>query len=517
MNPSSVVASPAVPAFALALLHSSWQCMLIAAALWFMLRALPRAGSSLRYGACCVALGGMPIASMATFCWLLASPSPSPATAFVATPVAGGHFGFSLALSGAWALGCVTMSVRLGLGLTHLGRIVKRAGPLEGPWQAHVDVLARRLGLRRPVRLLGSDEADAPLMIGWLKPVILVPLGALTALPPAYVEALLLHELGHARRLDYLVNLLQACVEAVLFYHPAVHWVSACLRAEREHCCDDLAIAATGDRLGYARALEAMEIWRGPSRELALAANGGSLRVRIERIVRAEVPSGRGPRALAAASALAAALILTTIGAWSCADDSGFVAGAPSVTTRAADGLLSISWLPPAVDRFKPALAEAARQHGVSPELLAIVVLIESGGNPAAHSPGGAIGLMQLMPATAKEIAAERHLDDYSEARLWEPAYNLDFGAWYLAEQLGAFGSLGDRSVALAAVAYNGGPKLARAYVESESDAVLYDETRKYRDLVLGMWQERALTESSTFAGWAERWQVGTKQAPPSP
>jgi beta-lactamase regulating signal transducer with metallopeptidase domain len=504
MNPSLVARSPAVAAFAQTLLHSSWQCLLIAAALWFVLRTLPRGGSALRYGACCAALAAMPIAASVTFCWLLASPPP---VVHSVAPAAGRHFELSLALSGAWALGCATMIVRLGLGVTHLERMLKRAGPIDGPWQAHVDTLARRLGLHRHVRLLGSHEADAPLLIGWLKPVILVPLGALTALPPAYVEALLLHELGHARRLDYLVNLLQAGVEALLFYHPAVHWVSACLRAEREHCCDDLAIAMTGDRLGYARALEAMEIWRGPCRELALAANGGSLRVRIERIVRAEVPSGRGrPGALYAAGVLAAALTLTTVGAWSCTgSDGGSAAGAPTVTTRAAEASLSIAWLPPAVDRWEPALAEAARRHGVSPDLLAIVMLIESRGNPAAQSPSGAIGLMQIMPATGAKIAAERHLDDYSEARLWEPAYNLDFGAWYLAEQLDAFDSLGDRSVALAAVAYNGGPKRARAYLETGNDAALYEPIRKYRDLVVGMWQERELAESNTFAAWREQ------------
>ncbi|HWO11894.1 MAG TPA: transglycosylase SLT domain-containing protein [Polyangiaceae bacterium] len=512
MTPLIVAGSPAVAAFAQTLLHSSWQCVLIAATLWFVLRALPRADSSLRYAACCAALAAMPIASSVTFWWLLASPPP--AMQAVAAAAAGSHFDVGLALSGAWALGCATMLARLALGVTHLGRLVKRAAPIEGPWQAHVDALALRLGLRGRVRLLGSREADAPLLIGWLKPVILVPLGALAALPPAYVEALLLHELGHARRLDYLVNLLQACVEALLFYHPAAHWVSACLRAEREHCCDDLAISMTGDRLGYARALEAMEIWRGPSRELAVAANGGSLHARIERIVRVEAPGRRGlPGALAAAGVLGIALTLTSIGAWSCAgSDAGSVGGAPAVTSRAdesplsAEGALAISWLPPAMDRWKPALAEAARQHGVSPELLAIVMLIESRGNPAAHSPGGAVGLMQIMPATAAEIAAERHLEDYSEARLWEPAYNLDFGAWYLAEQLDAFGAVGDRSVALAAVAYNGGPMRARAYLETENDAALYEEIRRYRDLVVGMWQERKLAESNTFAAWRERW-----------
>jgi soluble lytic murein transglycosylase-like protein len=503
MIPALGSGSTAFAAFAQTLLHSLWQCLVIAAALWLVLRLLPRAGSSLRYGACCAALTAMPGASILTFCWLLASPR---ALEVVAAPAAGSQLDLSLALSCAWALGCATMLFRLGLGVTHLGRQVKRARPIESRWQAHVDGLALRLGLRRHVALLASSEVDTPLVIGWLRPVILVPLGALTALPPAYIEALLLHELGHARRLDYLINLLQTCIEALLFYHPAAHWVSACLRAEREHCCDDLALATMGDRLGYARALEAMEVWRAPARALALAATGGSLRGRIARIVRAEGPSGRGWPGAFAAAVLGCALTLSTLGAWSCTgSDDASAPGTASATTRAVEGSPAIAWLPPAVERWKPALAEAAQQHGVSPELLAIVMLIESRGNPAAHSPAGAIGLMQIMPATAAQIAAERQLTDYSEARLWEPAYNLDFGAWYLAEQLDAFAALGDRSVALAAVAYNGGPRRARVYLETENEAALYEEIRHYRDLVVGMWQERELAESSTFRAWREQ------------
>lgn len=500
MNPTLLAGSGAVAALAQTLLHTSWQCLLIAAALWSLLRTLPRAASSLRYGACCAALAAMPLASLATFGWLFLSPS-HPLEPVIA-PAAGGEVDVGLVTCGVWGLGCATMLVRLGLGVRQLRRMVTRAVPIEGSWQAHVEALAERLGLRRQVRLLGSGEADAPLLIGWLRPAILVPLGALTTLPPAYVEALLLHELGHARRLDYLVNLLQACVEALLFHHPAVHWVSGCLRAEREHCCDDLAIALTGDRLGYARALEAMEVWRGRPRELALAATGGSLRVRIERIVRPDASSGPGwPGAVAAAGLLGTALTLSTLGAWSCVDGGErAIAEASAVTARVAEASPTIAWLPPAVDRWRPALTEAAERHGISPELIAIVVLIESQGNPAARSPGGAIGLMQIMPATAAEIAAERHLEDHSEARLWEPAYNLDFGAWYLAKQLDAFRALGDRALALAAVAYNGGPGRARALLESGSDAALYEGTRRYRDLVIGMWEERELAASNTYA-----------------
>lgn len=493
----------AIAALAETLLHSLWQCSLIAAALWFALRALPRARSSLRYGACCAALASMPSTSIATFVRLLAAEPP--AREAFAAPTSDAPVDFSLLLCGAWALGCAAMLVRLGLGVTQLGRMLERAAPLEGAWQARLDRLARRLGLRRRVRLLASYAGDTPIVFGWLRPVILVPLGALTALPPAYVEALLLHELGHVRRLDYLVNLLQAGVEALLFHHPAVHWVSACLRAEREHCCDDLALAISGDRLGYARALAAMEEWRGASRQLALAANGGSLRERIERIVRAETRARRGRSgALFAAGVLCAALVVTSMGVGSWAAGDGAYA-LTALKTGADREELSISWLPPGVTRWKAALAEAAQRHDVSPELLAIFVLLESRGDSSAQSPRGAIGLMQIMPATAAAIAAERKLEGHSEARLWEPRYNLDFGAWYLARQLDAFGSVGDRALSLAAVAYNGGPGRARTYLERGNDAELHAEVRRYRDLVLGLWRERSLERSSTLAACCER------------
>lgn len=491
--------SALVAVFARTLLHSSWQCLLIAAALWLVLWALPRASATLRYAACCAALVAMPLSSIATFCWLGAW-SPQ-AVGSITLSAAGGPLDVALAASVAWALGSATMLARLVLGAAHLGRMVKRGVPLEARWQAQLVTLARRLGVRQRVALLGSREVDSPLVIGWVRPVILVPLGALTSLPPRYIEALLLHELGHARRLDYLINLLQAGIEALLFYHPAVHWVSACLRAEREHCCDDLVIASLGDRLRYARALEAMELWRSPSRPLALAANGGSLRARIARITRAESPAARRWPGAFAAGVLGSALALSTLGAWSYASRAAG-AGAPALTSRSDDDSLRISWLPPDVDRWGPALVEAARRHDVSPELLAIVVLIESRGDPAAHSSAGGIGLMQIIPSTGAQIAAERQLADYSEARLWEPEYNLDFGAWYLAAQLDAFESLGDRSIELAAVAYNGGPRRARVYLETASEDALYEPIRHYRDLVLGMWRERGLAESSTFASW---------------
>jgi len=149
----------------------------------------------------------------------------------------------------------------------------------------------------RSVRLLATDRVDSPSVIGWLRPVILAPVGVLCGLAPEQVEALLAHELAHVRRHDYLVNVLQGIAESLLFYHPAVWWISNQIRAEREHCCDDLAVAASGDVLVYARALAELESMRPAHFKAALSANGGSLLRRIQRLadpVAAHRPAGWG-------------------------------------------------------------------------------------------------------------------------------------------------------------------------------------------------------------------------------
>src|SRR5207249_2224703 len=122
--------------------------------------------------------------------------------------------------------------------------------------------LARRVQVPRPVRLLVSAIVQVPTVIGELRPIILMPIGALSGLPPDQVEGLLLHELAHIRRHDYLVNIFQSIVEALLFYHPGVWWISGHIRRERELCCDDLAVSVIGDVLTYARALAELESFR---------------------------------------------------------------------------------------------------------------------------------------------------------------------------------------------------------------------------------------------------------------
>jgi uncharacterized protein (TIGR03435 family) len=159
--------------------------------------------------------------------------------------------------------------------------------PAPGEWQQVLDRLAARVSVSRAVRLLVSPLVQAPAVVGWLRPVVLAPVGALAGLPPEQVEALLLHELAHIRRHDYLVNIAQSAIEALLFYHPAVWWVSSEIRAERELCCDDMAVSAGSDAVVFARALAELELESARPSHLnpVVAAAGGSPAHRIARLL----------------------------------------------------------------------------------------------------------------------------------------------------------------------------------------------------------------------------------------
>lgn len=143
---------------------------------------------------------------------------------------------------------------------------------------------ASRLAIARPIRLLKSAVLDIPVAIGWLRPVVILPLSTLSGLTPNELDAILIHELAHISRHDYLVNLLQVAAETVLFYHPAVWWISRRIREEREDCCDDIVIALQGDRATYANALATLEERRAFPPQFSAAANGGDLIRRIRRI-----------------------------------------------------------------------------------------------------------------------------------------------------------------------------------------------------------------------------------------
>ncbi|MBV8857266.1 MAG: polysaccharide deacetylase family protein [Acidobacteria bacterium] len=188
----------------------------------------------------------------------------------------------------AWLSGVLLLASRMVGAWLLVLRLKKSAAAVPLCFEELLARVSGRLRVTRAVRLCRSALVEVPTVVGHLRPVILIPAGALLGLTTQQLEAVLAHELAHVRRYDYAVNLLQTAVETLLFYHPAAWWLSGRVRAEREHACDDAAVEATGDALSYARALAALEQLRGanaPPAALALAANGGSLMQRIQRLV----------------------------------------------------------------------------------------------------------------------------------------------------------------------------------------------------------------------------------------
>ncbi|HEV8692015.1 MAG TPA: M56 family metallopeptidase [Ideonella sp.] len=192
-----------------------------------------------------------------------------------------------------WAAGVLLMLARLAGGAWVLGTMDRHAATvLPARWVARAEALRRAMGIGRSVAVRLLDTIDLPFAARAWRPVIWLPATMLTRLAPDQIEALIAHELAHVRRLDWLWNGLQCAIEALLFFHPAVWWLSARVRQERENACDDLAAAACGDEIVVAEALLALEGLRQPMPRLALAAGGGALRARIARLLGGESKGG---------------------------------------------------------------------------------------------------------------------------------------------------------------------------------------------------------------------------------
>ena len=340
---------PIFQALGWTLIHFIWQGALIAILYVSVSVLLRRFTANVRYAAACTAMLLMLVAPAATMLAISSGPDNAPAGPQTAETALGAQTAEAVVESPAdqlmpvtrseiepvpapqqnsvkrwaqdrlprsmpwllalWFAGVFFLSLRFAGGLVMVQRLKRSETSANVQlWQQRLASLSHRLRVSRPVRLCESALVEVPTVIGWLRPVILLPASALTGLSPEQLEALLAHELAHIRRYDYLVNLLQTTIETLFFYHPAVWWVSAQVRQEREHCCDDLAVAACGDVLTYARALTALEQLRGSEPQLAVAASGGSLLVRIQRLLR-----GRAPALYGFESGLAGFIALATI------------------------------------------------------------------------------------------------------------------------------------------------------------------------------------------------------------
>jgi beta-lactamase regulating signal transducer with metallopeptidase domain len=284
------------------LVHFLWQGALIAVLLSAVLKGMRRSSAESRYAAACgamIVLLVCPLVTLATFApefvrRVTASGGDAvPASTIGALVQAVGRLLDSPAASqllkalvGAWGAGVLFLLARLLFGWLRVQQVRRAAVPVDCmPIRGRMSVMALRIGIKKPVRLMESALAQGPAVVGFFRPMILLPTAAITGLWPVQIEAILAHELAHIRRHDYLVNLLQSLVETLLFYHPAVWWVSARIREERENCCDDLAVKACGDRTFYAGCLADLDDLRPSPMELAMGAAGGSLLWRIRRIL----------------------------------------------------------------------------------------------------------------------------------------------------------------------------------------------------------------------------------------
>ncbi|WP_313032409.1 M56 family metallopeptidase, partial [Massilia alkalitolerans] len=302
----------AASSLAWALIDFLWQGLLVGWVAALLLALMRKARPQARYLVACSALllcAALPLAGMVArmaeadagvaSAALPLVASSTVANAVAALPVAAidaGRFaGWESALQERlplvlllWALGAGLLALRMVLGLAWVRRRT-RAGQyrLDPAWQVRLDRMARGMGIARRVTLGLVDDLASPVTAGWWRPVVLVPASLVSGMPPQLLEALLAHELAHVRRCDYVVNLIQSAIEILLFYHPAVWWLSNRIREEREQIADDVAASTLGEPRRLALALSELDLFQFTP-QLAPAAHGGNLMSRIKRLVRPE-------------------------------------------------------------------------------------------------------------------------------------------------------------------------------------------------------------------------------------
>ncbi len=319
---------------ALSLLHFLWQGAALAA-LAYVAMAICRSASA-RYLVGVATLGLMLAAPVATFSVLRSQEAASvPAVsgnAFIraaTTPRPHGSTVVKVTVKGQdsassrtyfpwlvelWFFGVVLLSLRSAGGILLIERLRRReTTPVTQDLLDLCTSLQRRMGLMRVVRYCESLHLDAPAVAGWIRPIVLLPMSAVTGLTEVQLEAVVAHELAHIRRYDALVNLFQVGVETLLFYHPAVWWLGRRVRVEREHCCDDEAVALCGSPVTYAHALTRMAESKAAP-QLAMAANRSPLVARVARLLGANAAAEvRGAGLSAGVLCLSAALLAGSV------------------------------------------------------------------------------------------------------------------------------------------------------------------------------------------------------------
>src|SRR5215469_12162436 len=299
-NPLNWISPGTMHSLGWALLHFVWQGTALAAIAAAAMALVRR--PSARYAIGLIVLALMLLSPVATYFFYAqqpgsaAAPTMSIPLAAAARPIARGSTAASGAspwtraarsldafpwLVEAWLVGVALLSLRSAGGFVLLERERRRKSAVVADRILEVCyALQDQLGINRAIEYCESAFLEAPAVIGWFRPVVLLPVSVLTGLSDEQLRMVIAHELAHIQRLDAFVNIFQVCVETLLFYHPAVWWLNKRIRAERELCCDEIAVTICGDAVEYARALTLMEEWRSAP-ALAMAANRGPLSERI--------------------------------------------------------------------------------------------------------------------------------------------------------------------------------------------------------------------------------------------
>ncbi|HKE48209.1 MAG TPA: TonB family protein [Rhodanobacteraceae bacterium] len=317
---------PLIQSLGWTLLHFLWQGALVGAGYALVRTIVPASHAEARYAAGLTALALIALAPVATLA-VLYPHFVAAASAGASTVLDTGIAAVTAAVSPEaeysldrllpwlvllWGVGVAVMAWRALRQWQALEHIARRCARTSSELERMLASLSKRFNLVRSIRVLVSDHIDTPTLIGWIKPVILIPTAVALGFPRHQVELILAHELGHLRRYDHLVNLAQAVIETLLFYHPVVHWISREVRNDREVCCDRLVLRLTrGEPREYAQTLASLEELRLASPQLAIAASGGVLLDRVRRII--DMPTPRlaaAPRPTLGLTVLVAAAVM---------------------------------------------------------------------------------------------------------------------------------------------------------------------------------------------------------------
>lgn len=308
---------PWVHALGWTLLHSIWQSLIILLVVLVCLRFIPAALSRVRYTLSCAGFFLVIASGLFTFIYLFNPSSSQVSFLFNASNSAGLalHNGSSEStieqmftslvttiesnmplIITAWMVGFFIFAMRLFGGLFYTYQLRRSALPLNNTWSTYTRQLSEQLGINRFIDLAESGTISAPLVIGYFKPIILVPAGMLTGLTTEQLETIILHELAHIKRHDFLINLIQSVMETVLFFNPFIWSLSNLIRREREYCCDDLVVSRHGSPIVYARTLAQLEEVRLSKNifALSLAESKNQLLNRIRRIMEKSVKNYSG-------------------------------------------------------------------------------------------------------------------------------------------------------------------------------------------------------------------------------